>query len=337
MRAFQLLIIFWIITVPVVFAQDEPNTCVNVFTFKSDSLSVANDIQICSNAEHVLVGYEAFVDLPVCDDKLCSNLKLKLYWDLAGNYIRFDTLPGIPLTKFDKIQFSDNDYKKLDQILKIKNSVLRLLEKGDLIDQNIKLRATTVDATTGATPATIKNAVVDGAVYSTYTLWHFVNGELKDSIRSCTNKIYSWLIAMQLLKSNNYDTQLFALKKLSTEDYESHFTELTKVILESAPVIRAYLISKAPLPFEDSKKNQDFVSLFPKLDTYSKSVFFNRITGEESFVPVMLPLMESKINEMSDKQRDLFLSVWQKFNIPGYYKLLKNELMYWRPVEKRVK
>lgn len=302
---------------------DSLNTCRKSFRYKSDDYAVANTVQICSNADKIPVGYEADLNIAVCDDKLCANVILEIYWDLAGNYVRSDTITGKPLTKFDHKRFSDGDYKKLDQILKDRNSMLRILEKKDLIDKSIKLKATTVDAVTGATPKTIKNAVVEGAVYSSYALWHLVNGAVKDSLRAFTLEIYSEDIAKQLLSSANYETQLFALKQMKVEDYNSHFAQICQVISKSVPLIKAYLISKAPLPFQDKEQNQKFVSLFPELDGYSKSIFMDRITGEKQLAAIFLPLMIPQLHILDQRQLDKYFSAYQKFEIPGYQKLLE--------------
>jgi len=305
-------------------SQDSLNTCRKAFMFKPDEFAVANSIKICSNAAQVPFGYETDLNMAVCDDKLCANVHLKICWDLAGNYVRFDTITGKPLTKFDHKRFRDADYKKLDQILKDRNSMLRVLEKSDLVDKSIKLKATSVDAVSGATPATIKNAVVEGAVYSSHTLWHFINSQIKDSIRAFTLRKYSEQMGSQMLNSTNFETQLFALKQISLEQYESHFEMLFQVIRKSSPLIRAYIMNKAPLPFHDQEKNQKLALLFPDLDGYAKSAFIDRITAEKQVAVVFIPLMLPQFQSLDQRQQDKFIIQVQKFEISGMEELIKN-------------
>ena len=144
--------------------------CRKAFVFKQDKSAEPDTMMLCRDSFQLPEGYQTVVNMEVCDDTLCARLILKLSWDLAGNYSGLDTLPGNPLTKFDHGKFTGDDYRKLDQILKDKNSALRVLEKEDLVDQSIRMKATTVDAFTGATPATIKKSVVEGAVYTSYSL-----------------------------------------------------------------------------------------------------------------------------------------------------------------------
>lgn len=303
---------------------DSLKTCRKAFMFKTDDYAVALTIDICSNAAQVPVGYETALNMVVCDDKLCANVLLNISWDLAGNYMRFDTIAGKPLTKFDHKRFSAADYKKLDQIFKDRNSMLRVLEKSDLVDKSIKLKATSVDAVSGATPATIKNAVVEGAVYSSHTLWHFVNGQIKDSIRAFTLRNYSEQMALQMLVSDNFETQLFALKQIPQEQYESRFELLFQVIRKSSPLIRAYILNRAPLPFHDQDKNRKLALLFPDLDGYSKSTFIDRITSEKPVAVVFIPLILHQFQSLDQRQQDKLITQIQKFEISGLEELIKD-------------
>lgn len=321
-RSFWLLLVIFGISAQFVFAAeiapDSITSCQNAFDYKSIEFPVVNTIKICSNSGKIPTGYVAELDMAVCDDKLCANVILKIYWDLAGNYMQFDTIAGKPLTKFDHKRFSAGDYKKLDQILKDKNSVLRILQKEDLIDRTIKIRSVTVDAVTGATPTTIKNSVVEGAVYSSYALWHFVNGPLKDSIRSCTLRIYSEKIVGQLLGSSNYETQLLALRQFKPADYSTHFEQISAMVRKSIPLVKAYIIAKMPLPLHNQEQNKAFVQFFSNLDTYSKSIFIDRITGDRQLANCFLPLMKPLIKYLDEHQLEKCALASQKFGISRF-------------------
>lgn len=299
------------------FSQELSDSCRFAFKFVPDEFEVENSIYICTNNKKLPFQYKSEVNMPVCDDTLCANVVLKIYWDLAGNYAGFDTIPGKPLTKFDHKKFNSADYLKLDEILKNRNNPLRMLNKEDLVDKSVKIKATTVDAVTGATPATIKKATVEGAVYTSFTLWHFVNGAIRNRMALFTQNIYSEPVALQMMNSDNYETQLFVLRNLSEKDYEKHIDLLFKVIDQSAPLIKAYIITKAPLPFGEFEKNRQFAALFPKLDDYSKSIFLNRVTTEKEVALVFLPMLLSVSGNFNNKQQELITGACQKFEIPG--------------------
>jgi hypothetical protein len=133
---------------------------------------------------------------------------------------------------------------------------------------------------------------------------------------SFTQDIYSEPIARQLLQSDNYETQLFALRKWSEKDFETHSDLLFEVIAQSAPIIKAYIIVKAPLPFSNIEKNKQFVALFPKLDDYSKSIFLNRITTEENVAKSLLPLVFPMYENLNQKQQELVDAACRKFENP---------------------
>ena len=297
-----------------IFASENNADCHKAFLFKFHGNVDTDTIKICSDNLAHKTFYEANLNMSVCDDKLCAILVLKMYWDLAGNYTKFDTLPGKPLTKFDHKRFTDADYQKLDQILGDRNSMLRVLEKEDLVDKSIQVKATTVDAVTGATPETIKNAVVEGAVYSSFSLWHYVNDSIRDLIRDHTKSIYSADIASQMLNSRNYETQLYALKQFSSLDYLTHFEELCDVMHKSIPMVKAYIITKLPLPFKEKEQNKKLVSVFPGLDNYSKSVMLNRITEDPKLTWIYLPLLLNT-KSLDNRQRDQLLSAAKKYKI----------------------
>lgn len=303
---------------PVAFSQVKVDSCKLAFIHITEEFQVENVIKICNNPNLIPFQYFSVVNMPVCDDTLCANVEMKIFWDLAGNYAGFDTIAGKPLTKFDHKKFISADYLKLDEILKNRNSTLRILNKEDLVDKSVKVKATTVDAVTGATPATIKKATVEGAVYTSFTLWHFVNGAIRNRMALFTQSIYSEPVAIQMLKSGNHETQLFALRNMSDKDYEIHADLLFEVIGQSAPLIKAYIITKSPLPFSEFEKNRQFAALFPKFDDYSKSIFLNRVTTEKEVALIFLPMLLSMSGNLNTKQQELIAVACKKFEISEY-------------------
>ena len=269
----------------------QPYNSKTAFVYKTSDYGQKTNTTIQLTEEQSFSGYEAKLNLPVCDDNLCANVVLKIYWDLAGNYCRFDTLTGKPLTKFDHRPFTTTDYQKLDEILRDKSSILRVLEKDELTDKSVKLKSSTVDAVTGATPASVKDQVVEGAVYSAFTLWHFVNGTVKDSMMHYTKSIFSDKLAEQMLRSTNYETQIFTLKLLPDSFYETNTTLILDVLAKSSPLVRAYIINKIPLPLSNMEKNNAFASLYYSLDSYSKSIFRERVNSTKSLAAIFTPLI----------------------------------------------
>jgi hypothetical protein len=315
----RILIVFLSVLISTItFSQSRVDFCKSAFDYIFDENSMENTIKICSNSNQIPFRYEADINMPVCDDTLCANVILRIYWDLAGNYAGFDTIPGFPLTKFDHKKFTSADYEKLDKILKNRNSMLRILNKEDLVDKSVKIKSETVDAVTSATPQTVKKSVVEGAVYSSYSLWHFINGEVKNRMAGFTMDIYSEPISRQMLLSDNYETQLFALRHWTEKDYETHSDLLFQIILQGVPLVKANAITKTPLPFKSKEKNRQFVALFPMLDNYSKSIFMNRIVAEKEVAVAFLPFISENSKDFDKKQTEQIAVACRKFGISGF-------------------
>jgi hypothetical protein len=66
--------------------------------------------------------------------------------------------------------------------------------------------------------------------------------------------------------------------------------------------------------------------LFPELDGYSKSVFIDRITGDEKLAPIFLPLMIPQLTILDQKQSDKIITAVKKFDISGFLELLEKNI-----------
>lgn len=155
---------------------------------------------------------------PVCYTDVCKPVYINLYWDLLGNYIRYDLPPHEILTKADHKEFSPEDYDQLHQILSNPNSLLKELTIYELADSSTHNLSDSVDAVSGATPKTIKNEVIAGAVYTCFTIWHIVNGQVMTEIKKITDQHCNDERLHQFLRSDNYHYQYWAIDKVIGKD-----------------------------------------------------------------------------------------------------------------------
>src|SRR3546814_16190665 len=77
----------------------------------------------------------------------------------------------------------------------------------------------------------------DGALYSSYTIYHIVYGPLSERIANYSDSIYknssySNRLERKLLYSGSPEYQLYALKQLSPEDMDLHRDRLVKLVGE---------------------------------------------------------------------------------------------------------
>ena len=151
--------------------------------------------------------HEFYSDIftPVCNTGECLPVKIKIYWDLNGNYKRFAMPEGEILTKLDHVPFDDYDYDLLDEILRRENDP-RTAEFKDHIAEPVKHNKDSdatdisysepspgmsskkfvfmdkhdmVDGITGSTLPEQEDKFVPGALYTSYTLWGLANDPKK--------------------------------------------------------------------------------------------------------------------------------------------------------------
>ncbi|GAB4029907.1 hypothetical protein [Spirosoma gilvum] len=153
---------------------------------------------------------------PVCLTGECKPVYINFYWDLLGNYTRYDLPPREVLTKMDHEEFKPADYEKLRDILDNPNSILKDVAMNDLIGKGTENLADSVDAKAGATLKTIKNEVIEGAVYTCYTLWHIAHGSVVAEIRRITETYQDDALWHRFLASTNHHYQYWAMERVIT-------------------------------------------------------------------------------------------------------------------------
>ena len=246
--------------------------CNRVLDLPSKDSVFINPVYFCTGDPGDFYYYSR-LQTTVCEDTVCQLLDINVYWDLAGNYIRFDTVPGTPLTKYDHKPFTDQDYKKLQKTLADENSVLGDKTKDELLSTKEKRYSEKIDGLTAATAKEIKSVVVDGALYSTYTLWHLLHGNIKQQIRNYTLAHYNPAIEKQLLRSDNPKTVVLGLKNMNKEDYVKRFDQILELMRSGNPFVNFYIAKNLPKIVFDSEENRDSLKeIWGRLDQNTRSI-----------------------------------------------------------------
>jgi hypothetical protein len=222
--------------------------------------------------------FTSLLTTPVCNDTLCQLVRIRVNWDLIGSYIKFDTLEGYPLTKIDHQLFTETDYKKLHKTLKDASSILGRTSEAELLDDTQTHFSEQIEAYTGATSIQIKNSVVEGAMYSTYTLWHLVNGQIRQDLRNYTLTNYNSAIENQLLRSGNSNMILFALKQWDEQDYMDRFDEVILIMQNRNALVNFYIsknLSKSVFELEENRAS--IFSIWEILDANTRSILSQHI------------------------------------------------------------
>ena len=155
---------------------------------------------------------------PVCLTGECKPVYINFYWDLLGNYTHFDFPRGEVLTKMDHKAFKPEDYEKLQGILNNTNSLLKDVSMTDLVGKGTENLADSVDAKAGATLKTVKNEVIDGAVYTCYTLWHIAHGKVVTEMQQIAETYKNDALLHRFLASDNHHYQYWAMERVMTKE-----------------------------------------------------------------------------------------------------------------------
>ncbi|MEH6682021.1 MAG: hypothetical protein V7724_15850 [Sediminicola sp.] len=241
--------------------------------------SVRVDVQLVYGKNNIPLKYFSHIWTPVCEEGTCYDLIVDVYWDLLGNFLSYKEDPENPFTKFDHIKFSPADHERMQKILADKTSLLANYGAGDLVDNDLQVVSDVLDGLTGATYEPLSGSVVPGAVYSSHTLWHIVNGNVADSIRSHTETLMNDSLLVSMLRSDNYNHQLYALRKVDLKN-ERYINEVFRLLNEGKSYVPFFAIDALPRTIWASDSYQvRAMGLLEKVGFRMQNEILNRLKG----------------------------------------------------------
>lgn len=143
-----------------------------------------NQIELNYSNDEMPISYSCDVFTPVCLVGECLPIRITLYWDLAGNYQKFELKHGEILTKTEHAPFTSQDYQLLHAILKNPTSELKRYTMKEVTGQTDNSKS--VDGVSGATITGLRGHYVPEALFSSHRLWHLANGEIKKKLLNYT-------------------------------------------------------------------------------------------------------------------------------------------------------
>lgn len=143
-----------------------------------------NQIELNYSNDEMPMSYSCDVFTPVCLVGECLPIRITLYWDLGGNYQKFELKHGEILTKTEHAPFTPQDYQLLQAILKNPTSELKRYTMKELTGQTDNSKS--VDGVSGATITGLRGHYVPEALFSSHRLWHLANGEINRLLKNYT-------------------------------------------------------------------------------------------------------------------------------------------------------
>jgi hypothetical protein len=237
--------------------------------------STAFEVYAFYDSQGLADHYGARIYTPICEGSKCYAVEIDMIWDLTGRFHSYDTLPGKRLTKLDHIPFTDSDYLKLRNILNNPDSPLAAYSAKQLVSDT---RISSIDGFTGATRKEIKDAVIEGAVYSCHTLWHIANGPVKDSLQKVTRQNFSKELIQKMIRQDNMHVNYFLIHSFSEHAFAIYLPEVLLAIEQGEGYFAKNALEQFPSELLCDTRSQEFFSeKYPTLDYFTQVALLEKL------------------------------------------------------------
>lgn len=282
-----------------------------VGTFSNKDTLLEHRLYLLSDTAGQPQLFYADILTPVCIDGVCKPVFIELYWDLTGGYAGYGVYEENPLTKYDHEEFLPEDHQKLNRLLADNNSVLRRKELSDLFDEQptevkkIEFQGEELDAVSGATKKEIKESIVEGALYSCYTLWHLIHGEASQKIEHYLDSIYNEGVEKRFLFSDYEPYQYYALRAMESEGFEQYPDRVAAIFGMAKPLSRTYILKKMPKGMLlEEHLCRTFYKYFAEVDINTRTLLINHLPQSH---PIALTLLSDHLEIMTKNQLKTYL------------------------------
>ncbi len=256
---------------------------------------------VTSDEDGTPTGYRMPLQMHVCADDQCRIVDVTMYWNALGYYERLECPPDAPLTRKEHDLFTDADYRKLDRILKNRQSILGTLPYEALVVKQPE-PAEAVDGWSGATPQAVADAVVEGAAFTTWALWRWANGEIVPHLHAATCKQAAPAYTRRLLRSEELREVDFALRYLltqsptNTEFIEDAFHVLAKAReIEHVSLALDYVCRVAS---DQRQLHERLISLVRQMDGYTSRPILDYFTTQPELSIETLEALSAALKDM---------------------------------------
>jgi hypothetical protein len=272
--------------------------------------------------------YSLYFQANVCTDGVCLPVKVTMHWDLLGNFDRLETDPGWPLTKKGHEPFTAEDHQKLDRILHDEDSALGRYTPDALARKTPETawiwdtqpdseNSAEVDGMTGATPLTIRQSVVAGAAYTTWTLWWWANGSISEQLRAFTIEEIDADLLKHMLDSRKQSYIEFVLQYL--DEHPLTDGQLIDQVFELLQDTRWENIAPILVYLDKAVQDRDrFQKGLAEAFLAMKSVYRPRVLEvlmkEEKLSAETLNELVGSIDQLSYHQLNLVLQLLERYD-----------------------
>jgi len=269
---------------------------VHPFADADDSLSVKEMVELCGE-DGVPVWFGRNVRKIVCLTGECQIARVWLFWNGVGDYLGFQLHNNEPLTKTNHIEFSIDDYKKLNSILSDSAAVLKGITSEELTKEEINKN---LDVHSGATRLSYKKYLVEDAAYTCYALWHTVYGFTRTKIKHMFEQRIDSGFLLLLLDGNNIEYKRRAIEYIAENPQYQHLfnpdilSMLTNDDEETAQLALNYL---SPEIVTNSSVKQILFSSFDEMNVHRRFQFVWKLSQMKQLDDKMILFLLKKFEQ----------------------------------------
>jgi len=281
------------------------------------SLSFGDTLFLTQTEGDIPLYYFQRYQTGICFDNKCRPLDILIYWNITGRYLGFKLPRDEFLSKTDHEPFNSSEYELLHELLANSELPFSNISFYDIIIDKPKNIAS-VDGTSGATAASLSKYVVQGAAYTTYTLWNIVYGSTRKLIMDNTENSLTTELIVRILKSPDQTDKIWILERINED------TEMGPEVLHSMQSQISgddfYLAYKAIHAIKknhlsDTKVQDSIITAYPRADHSIKSLIIDKLLDAPFLSEEVIRLTKSLLHEINGKQLGDILKLYDTHNL----------------------
>jgi len=187
MKVYLFTFLTFILCSFVIINYNEDSYVADKFDIQLDDTTSITINQVVDKITNFPIYYYSDLLVPACNTGECKIIDLKMFWDIYGNYYKYEVRSDRPLTKYDHKEFKAKEYIKLHMLLCDTSSKLKDIKFNDLTEKQAGKKYKETDGSSGETIRFFGSSNVQGAVKTTHTLWHIAHGKALHEINELTN------------------------------------------------------------------------------------------------------------------------------------------------------
>ncbi len=250
----------------------------------------------------------------ICFTHECKMVPIEVYWTAIGDFVKYELMNGYDLEKTEGAPFTAEDHVKLNKVLSNPNNKLRTVDISKIKDYN----PDEVDAVSSATIVIDEDQIVKGAAWTCYTLWHWVYGPARQSIRDVTGDRLSSREFIKYLNSSSVEDNIFAFEQLSRKRFfnDSITSELIQLNQKQSKYFTKQAVSYLEL-MESKLYRESLKSLYKHNDPNKRVIFINSLNKQNASFPNAFweDLISKTVESNSYQEVSLYLDMLEQKEI----------------------